>query len=160
MMSRFFSALDRNLEKVPAICFLGVMVVLASLVVFYRFVLDKGFSAAEELERMAFVWFVYMSVAYAAREGTHIRVEAHLGLVNKKAWRILRIVADGIWIWFNCIIIREGIDLVHSMIQFPYESPALGWSMAFPYLIIPISFTLMSVRIIPHMVREIKGLKE
>jgi len=136
------------------------MVVLLSTIVFFRFVLHKGFSAAEELERMAFVWFVYMSVAYAAREGTHIRVEAHLGLLNKRAWKILRVLADGIWIWFNCIIIREGIGLVHSMIIYPYDSPALGLPMAYAYSLVPISFTLVSVRIIPHILRELKGLRE
>ncbi len=136
------------------------MVVLASTVVFCRFVLHRGFSVGEELERMAFVWFVYMSVAYAAREGTHIRVEAHLGLLNKKAWKILRVLADGIWIWFNCIIVREGIGLVHSMIVYPYDSPALGLPMAYAYTLVPISFTLTSVRIIPHILKELKGLKE
>lgn len=136
------------------------MVVLLSKIVFFRFVLLKGSSAAEELERMAFVWFVYMSVAYAAREGTHIRVEAHLTRLNKKAWKILRVAADGIWIWFNYIIVREGIGLVHSMIIHPYDSPALGLPMAYAYSLVPISFTLMSVRIIPHILRELKGLKE
>jgi len=134
------------------------MVVLLTAIVFSRFILARGLSVAEELERMAFVWFVYMSAAYVAREGTHIRVEAQLLLLNEKAWKVVRLLADGIWVWFNYIIIREGIMLVHSMIIYPYESPALGWPMAYVYTIVPISFTLMSLRIIQHLWREFRGL--
>jgi len=134
------------------------MAVLLTAIVFSRFILARGLSVAEELERMAFVWFVYMSAAYVAREGTHIRVEAQLQLLNEKAWKVVRLLADGIWVWFNYIIIREGIMLVHSMIIYPYESPALGWSMAYVYTLVPISFTLISVRIIQHLWREFRGL--
>ena len=157
-MKRFFSFLERNLERIPAVFFLSTMIVLLSAIVFCRFILNRGLSAAEEIERMAFVWFVYLSAAYVAREGTHIRVEAQLQLLNPKAWKIVRLLADGIWVWFNYIIIREGVKLVHSMIVYPYESPALGWSMAYVYTLVPISFTLMSVRIIQHMGKELKSL--
>jgi TRAP-type C4-dicarboxylate transport system permease small subunit len=34
------------------------------------------------------------------------------------------------------------------MLQFPYISPTLGWSMAYVYLIFPLSFSLMTIRII------------
>jgi len=150
--------MERNFERIIAVFFLCTMVVLLTAIVFCRFVLLRGLSVAEELERMAFVWFVYISAAYVAREGTHIRVEAQLQLLNEKAWKVVRLLADGIWVWFNYIIIREGIKLVHSMIVYPYESPALGWSMAYAYTLVPISFTLMSIRVIQHIWRELKGL--
>jgi len=153
-----FSFVERNFERIIAVFFLSTMVVLLTAIVFSRFILARGLSVAEELERMAFVWFVYMSAAYVAREGTHIRVEAQLLLLNEKAWKVVRLLADGIWVWFNYIIIREGIMLVHSMIIYPYESPALGWPMAYVYTIVPISFTLMSLRIIQHLWREFRGL--
>lgn len=157
-MQPIFSFVERNFERIIAVFFLSTMVVLLTAIVFSRFILARGLSVAEELERMAFVWFVYMSAAYVAREGTHIRVEAQLLLLNEKAWKVVRLLADGIWVWFNYIIIREGIMLVHSMIIYPYESPALGWPMAYVYTIVPISFTLMSLRIIQHLWREFRGL--
>jgi C4-dicarboxylate transporter DctQ subunit len=157
-LKRILFFLERDFERVLSVFFLCTMVCLLSAVVFFRFVLQQGLSFAEEIERMAFVWFVYMGAAYAAREGIQIRVVAHLGLLSARARRLLMLVADIIWVWFNCIIIREGILLVHSMIIYPYESPALGWQMAYVYTIVPISFALMSIRVIQHIVRNFRAL--
>jgi len=49
---------------------------------------------------------------------------------------------------FNIVIIYKSIFLIKSMLQFPYISPTLGWSMAYVYLIFPLSFSLMTIRII------------
>ncbi len=149
---------EGNFERVLAVLALGTMVVLLTTIVFFRFALDRGFSSAEELERMVFVWFVYLSAIYAAQQGKHIRMEAQLQLLSPRARKIVRLLADGIWIGFNWIMIREGIYLVRSLFEYPYESPALGWSMAYVYMIVPISFTLISIRILQHIYRDLKGL--
>lgn len=159
-MKRVLLHLGTNFEQIFSILCLCTMIVLLSTIVFFRFALDRGLSFAEELERMAFVWFVYMGAAHAALRGRHIRVEAHLLLLNDRTRRVLRLLADGIWVWFNYIIVREGITVVHSMIIYPYESPALGWQMAYVYTIVPISFSLMSLRIIQHYVREFQEFRK
>jgi TRAP-type C4-dicarboxylate transport system permease small subunit len=45
-------------------------------------------------------------------------------------------------------MVFESIKVIQSMKEFAYYSPALGWSMAYVYYIFPISFTLMSLRIV------------
>jgi TRAP-type C4-dicarboxylate transport system permease small subunit len=45
-------------------------------------------------------------------------------------------------------MVIESLKVIESMKEFVYYSPALGWSMAYVYYIFPISFTLMSIRII------------
>lgn len=152
---RFF---ETNFEKLLAVFFLSTMVILLSATVFFRFILNRGLSFAVEIERMAFVWFVYAGAAYAARERRHIRVEAQLLLFSEKARAVLRVVADVVWVLFNIVIIREGIRVVASMIRFPYESPALGISMAYAYSIVPLSFFLISIRVVQNMVRDIRRL--
>jgi C4-dicarboxylate transporter DctM subunit len=45
------------------------------------------------------------------------------------------------------------------MMKFTYTSPTLGWSMAYVYLIFPIAFILMSIRIIQiNYLKLIKGV--
>ncbi|UCF84928.1 MAG: TRAP transporter small permease subunit, partial [Desulfobacteraceae bacterium] len=68
--------IDENFEKILANFFLFSMVALLSAIVFFRFVLNRGLAFAEELDRMAFVWMVYMAAAFAAQRGAHIRLEA------------------------------------------------------------------------------------
>jgi TRAP-type C4-dicarboxylate transport system permease small subunit len=152
--------LDENFEKILANFFLFSMVFLLSNIVFFRFVLDRGIAFAEELDRMAFVWMVYTAAAYAAQKGAHIRLEAMALILPKKVNRYMRYFADLLWVGLNLIIVKEGIYVVTSMFKYRYESPALGWSMAYVYTIVPISFILMTFRIFQRNIREILQLKE
>ena len=140
--------LDENFEKILANLFLFSMVALLSAIVFFRFVLDRGLAFAEELDRMAFVWMVYTAAAYAAQQGAHIRLEAVALILPKKVNQYMRYFADLLWVGLNLVIIKEGINVVATMFKYRYESPAMGWSMAYVYTIVPISFILMTFRIV------------
>jgi TRAP-type C4-dicarboxylate transport system permease small subunit len=151
--------IDENFEKILANFFLFSMVFLLSAIVFFRFVLNRGLAFAEELDRMAFVWMVYTAAAYAAQKGAHIRLEAVALILPKKVNQFMRYFADLLWVGLNIVIIKEGIHVVASMFTYRYESPALGWSMAYIYTIVPISFILMTFRILQRNIREIRQLK-
>lgn len=150
--------LDDNFEKMLANLLLFSMVSLLTAIVFSRFVLNRGLAFAEELDRMAFVWMVYIAAAYAAQMGAHIRLEAVALILPKKVNQYMRYFADLLWICFNFVIIKEGIKVVSTMFQYRYESPAMGWSMAYVYAIVPISFILMTFRIIQRNIRDIRQL--
>ena len=152
--------LDENFEKILANLFLFSMVALLSAIVFFRFVLDRGLAFAEELDRMAFVWMVYTAAAYAAQQGAHIRLEAVALILPKKVNHYMRYFADLLWVVLNLVIIKEGIHVVATMFKYRYESPAMGWSMAYVYTIVPISFILMTFRIVQRNIREIHQSKE
>ena len=93
------------------------MVVLLSAIVFFRFILDRGLSFAEELDRMVFVWMVYIGAAYAAQQGAHIRLQAVRELIPQLPRRYISYFADLLWILFNIFIIKEGINVVASMFK-------------------------------------------
>jgi len=130
-------------------------VVLLSAIVFFRFVLNRGLAFAEELDRMAFVWMVYTAAAYAAQRGAHIRLEAVGLILPEKINQYMRYIADLLWIGFNLVIIKEGLNVVVSMFKYRYESPAMGWSMAYVYTIVPLSFALMTFRIVQRQIRNL-----
>ena len=152
--------LDENFDKILANLFLFSMVALLSAIVFFRFVLNSGLAFAEELDRMAFVWMVYTAAAYAAQQGAHIRLEAVALILPKKVNQYMRYFADLLWVGLNSVIIKEGINVVATMFKYRYESPAMGWSMAYVYTIVPISFILMTFRIVQRNIREIHQSKE
>ncbi|MBW1698391.1 MAG: TRAP transporter small permease [Deltaproteobacteria bacterium] len=152
---KILKLIDENLEKFLSIFFLLTMVVLLSAIVFFRFVLNRGLAFAEELDRMAFVWMVYTAAAYAAQRGAHIRLEAVGLILPEKINQYMRYIADLLWIGFNLVIIKEGLNVVVSMFKYRYESPAMGWSMAYVYTIVPLSFALMTFRIVQRQIRNL-----
>ena len=148
--------LDENFEKILSVLLLMTMVALLTTIVFFRFVLGRGLSFAEEIDRWAFVWMVYIGAAYTAQMGAHIRLEAVQRLFPVKLKKFIEYFADFLWVCFCVVVVFEGVKVVISMFEMRYESPALGINMAYVYFIIPLSFILMGFRVIQRNFRRIR----
>ncbi len=144
----------------PALPYLlPIILVVLFVQIISREVFDVNISWSEELARFSFVWFVFFGASYAARLAAHNRVTFQFRWLSKKTQNYIEAFADAIWIVFNIVIIYKSIFLIRSMLQFPYISPTLGWSMAYIYLIFPLSFTAMTIRIIQvNYLKIVKGV--
>lgn len=102
----------------------------------------------EELSRMAFVWFVFLGATYAARLAAHNRVTFQFKLFPKIVGDVSTVVSDLVWIAFNCVMVYYSIRVIQEGFEYPEYSPTLDWIMAYVFMIFPIAFTLMTLRII------------
>ena len=102
----------------------------------------------EELSRMSFVWFVFLGATYAARLAAHNRVTFQFKLFPKIVGNISTVFSDLVWIGFNCVMIYYSINVIKEGFEFPEYSPTLDWVMAYIFMIFPIAFSLMTLRII------------
>jgi len=148
-----------NTESYICQFLLSFFIILLFIQIICREVFSMNISWGEELARFSFVWFVFFGASYAARLAAHNRVTFQFRWFSKKTANYIEAFADLIWIVFNFVIIHKSIFLIRSMLEFPYISPTLGWSMAYVYLIFPISFTLMTIRIIQvNYLKIVKGV--
>ena len=155
----FTKRLLDNLESYICQFLLSFFIILLFVQIIGREVFSLNISWGEELARFSFVWFVFFGAVVAAKLSAHNRVTFQFKMFPKKVQNYIEAFADLIWIVFNIVIIYKSIFLIKSMFQYPYISPTLGWSMAYIYLIFPISFTLMSIRIIQvNYLKLIKGV--
>lgn len=154
-ISKFFN----NIESYLCQFLLAFFISLLFLQVILREVFSYTISWGEELARFCFVWFVFLGAVVAARLAAHNRVTFQFRMLSKTVQNYIEAFADLIWLAFNCVMIYKSIFLISSMMQFTYESPTLGWNMAYVYYIFPISFTLMSIRIIQvNYLKLVKGV--
>jgi len=102
---------------------------------------------------------IYLSISYAASESAHIRIEIQFQKLPLFWVTVFLTLADLMWIFFNLVIIKEGISVVRSLLKFPYISPVLRVSMAYVYIIIPFGFFLMTVRVIQNAVLRVLNLR-
>lgn len=102
----------------------------------------------EELSRFAFVWFVFFGATYAARLAAHNRVTFQFKLFPKIVGNLSTLLSDLVWVVFNSIMVYYSINVVREGFEFPEYSPTLDWVMAYVFLIFPIAFSLMTLRII------------
>ncbi|PIE63717.1 MAG: TRAP transporter permease DctQ [Desulfobacterales bacterium] len=137
-----------NIESYVCQVLLCFFVTILFLQIFLRVCFNYVIPWSEEISRFAFVWFVFLGAAYAARLSAHNRVTIQFKLLPDWVKTCSGILTDIIWIAFNVVMIKKSLEVVADLTEFPYMSPALQWSMAYIYWIFPISFTLMTIRII------------
>jgi tripartite ATP-independent transporter DctM subunit len=127
-------ALDRTLELAAA----GLLVLLvgvALLQVFCRYVLNSSLSWPEEAARFGFVWFVFLGAAVLTRRGRHILIEMLPRALSPSGQRAHAAASRVISACCAVFLLDCGSDLVS---QATYISPALQWSFAWLYLAIPV----------------------
>lgn len=155
IIKRFFN----NFESYICQILLSFFVTLLFIQIILREVFSYTLTWGEELARFSFVWFVFFGAVVAARLSAHNRVTFQFKKFPKKVQNYIEAFADLIWLSFNFVMIYKSIWLIKSMMQFTYISPTLGWSMAYVYMIFPIAFTAMSIRIIQvNYLKLIKGI--
>lgn len=139
----------------------AILTVFLVGVLFYnvilRYLFGQTMPASEELARMLFLWVVFITAAGAARTGGHYRVTAQLLLLPQNVRRYILLVADLFWIALNLVVVYYGVELVLSMFEFPYISPGLQWNYAYVFIIIPVSFLVMTIRVLGRRIEEFKN---
>jgi TRAP-type C4-dicarboxylate transport system permease small subunit len=148
-----------NIESYICQFLLAFFITLLFVQIIFRELFNYTLTWGEELARFAFVWFVFFGAVVAARLAAHNRVTFQFNKFPKKTKNYIEAFADFIWLIFNVVMIYKSIFLINSMMQFTYTSPTLSWNMAYVYLIFPIAFTLMSIRIIQvNYLKIVKGI--
>lgn len=144
---KLLNTLD-SLESYISQALLTFFVCILFSQIFMRVFFDYVITWSEEISRFSFVWFVFFGATYAARLGAHNRVTVQFNLFPPIVKKICLLLSDIVWIIFNTIMTIESFKVIRDLGEFKYHSPALGLSMEYVYWIFPISFTLMTIRII------------
>lgn len=130
-----------------------ILILLLSLQVFLRYVLRTNISWSEEVSRMAFVWAIYGSIAYAAKHDKHIRLSFVIMMLPTKAQRWVLAFADIVWMALNVLVIYHSILYIQRLFRFPFISQTLGINRVWTYFIVPIGFGLVTYRIAQNLVK-------
>ena len=155
-MRTLFKVLD-HFELYVGSVFLSLMVVLLFVQIFFRFVLNSALTWTEEVSRFAYMFAIYFAASWAAKRDAHIRVTALVDLFPPRVRFASLLFSDLLWVVFNLVVIKYGIDLMMQMIRFPFRSPVMEWSLAWIYMIIPLGFGLMTLRILQRYYLKLTG---
>ena len=148
-----------NFESYVCRGLLTFFVVLLFAQIISREFFEYSFAWSEELATYMFVWFVYFGASHAAKMSAHNRVTFQFKALPKKVVHIIEGIADLFWLGFNVYFVYLSIDFVFFKMNIFWKSQTLGVPMKYFYLILPIAFTLMSIRIIQvNYYKLVKGI--
>jgi len=148
-----------NLESYLCRTLLVTFVTLLFVQILSREIFGYSITWSEELSVYLFVWFVFLGSSYAAKLSAHNRVTFQYKWLPQKLSSFMELLSDLIWISFNSYFIYISYDFVFNRMNLFWKSQTLGIPMKYIYLILPIAFTLMTIRILQvNYMKFIKGV--
>jgi len=123
-----------------------VMLFIIFLQVIFRYVLHSSLTFSEELARYLFVWTVFMGSAVVARDNGHIVVGVLTERLKGKKAKYVKSAAYIFTMTFVAILFYQGLRMM-KLSSFQH-SPALGISMSWVYLAIPVATFVMFCNIL------------
>jgi TRAP-type C4-dicarboxylate transport system permease small subunit len=142
-------------EEAVCYSFLAALVVVASLQVFTRYVLNASLSWTEEAARMLFTWIVFIGAALIVKRGSHISIDILVKVLPPAPRRWLLIVSHMATLAVVAILAVKGFQLLQ--ITGISESPALGIRWAYVYAAFPIGMSLIGVRYLFALIALLRG---
>ena len=161
-MSAERSILSRLNNFETAICevLLSVFVLLLFAQILARQLFGFSIAWTEELSTYLFVWFAYLGAVVAAKMSAHNRVTFHFQFMPKWLAKTLHTIADLLWVAFNMYFVWLSYDFVFNRMNLFWKSQTLGVPMKYFYMILPVAFTLMSIRILWNLYQNVvKGVE-
>ena len=152
--------LDRNLEGALAAFLMAAIVLLISLNVFMRYVLDASLSWGEELTLSVFVWFVWLAASYAFRHRKHVRITVFRDFLGTRGQLWLDILADLLILGFLAVLVFECVKLINLPFVASQKSVVLGLPIPILYASAPVGAALSFLRVLQHVVESFRAMRK
>ncbi len=137
-----------HLETMLCEFLLAAFVLLLFAQIVARQLFQYSIAWSEELSTYMFVWFAYLGAVVAAKMSAHNRVTFHFQFMPKAMAKAMLVLADLLWVAFNSYFVYLSYDFVFHRMNLFWKSQTLGVPMKYMYMILPVAFTLMSIRIL------------
>ncbi len=148
-LKRFLSNLDINFCVIA----LAVMMVVASMQIFFRYVLNSSLMWTEELCRFLLIWVSFLSVSCATKYDSHLYVDVIPAALkqNRVSAMILRWTRAAAWVGFSVYFGYMGWSTFTRVVEY---SQALYIQLKWIYLAIPVGMWAMAIRVLVGTIKE------
>ena len=154
---RLFVFFWNKLEESLAVFLFALMLIFGFFQIASRFgIIPIPLDWTEELSRYAFIALVYISASLGIAHKRHVRVEIIENIIPPHIFRYMCMFVDLVWCIFNLVIAYEAY--IFAVDSFGTVSPVLEWDMGYVYMIIPVTFFLMAVRVAVNLIEETFGI--
>ena len=149
--------LDKHFEKPFLVAGMLAMIVIIVFQTLYRYigsaVLEESGGAVwtEELARFIFVGISYLAIPLAIKSRTNIRVDILYDRLSPRLKEISWISVDICFLLLAIFMLNLSLTQTRMQLLYPQTTSALQIPYFIPYLVLPISFSLMVIRLLQDM---------
>ncbi len=162
--NKVFDGLDKSMNAmIYILCIVeviigGVLSILLSLGVFYRYVLQSSLIFSDELSRILFIWFGLLGATIALHEGSHAGFDLIKNRLKGNAARIVGIITYTLIIIYAAVLGYGCITILPK--QFRQSYPILKISHFWSYLSVVVGMGLLILRASYSLIRLIQKKEE
>ena len=149
-LDRVIGRLER-LNVVLCQVMLVVQIVVVSYVVFGRFVLNRTPAWGEALSKFCMVWFTFLSIAFAVKSDSHIRLAALDLVFPLRIRRMLYVLSALIVAAVAVFFVIQGLHLME--LTWTSRMPGLRIPRAWLYLSVPVAGVMILITLLGKLVR-------
>ena len=146
--------INKFVEALITLLFTAIVIV-GTLQVFNRFVLNISLSWSEEFQKFAFVWLVFLAIPVAYNRAAHLRVVTFFERFPASMQRVMQWIVDLLWIGLGVSLVTYTWRLMQVT---KYQlSPGLGISMSLVYAGMVIGGAYLVLCVLTNMAVRIKA---
>ncbi|MEH6648724.1 MAG: TRAP transporter small permease [Motiliproteus sp.] len=157
-MKAFISKLDLECERWLCLMFYTMIVLTLVSEVLRRFGLSYSSIWGEEIARYSFIYLAWFGAALAVRNRSHIRIDVLLNALGRRSKAALYLFGDLASLLLAVVALWVSIEPVMTSIEFGSVTDGLRISKAWFLIAVPLGFTLITVRLLQSMWRDIQDL--
>ncbi len=154
-----FKKFDQDGERWLALPLYTLVVLTVFLEIFRRFFLSYSSIWAEEVARYAFIYIAWIGAAAAIKERAHIRIDFLLPLLSMRWRTVVCVFGDIATLVLAVLALNWSIEPVITSIEFGSVTHGLRVSQAWFLMAVPLGFTLIILRLLQSMKRDIADLR-
>jgi TRAP-type transport system small permease protein len=153
------AALSRlvRIDVVLASASLLVMVGIALVNVFCRFVLNAPLLWGDEMVKLLFGWFCFTGMSVIAGRYQHLRIDLIDRILPERAALLNRLLGNAIVLLIGLILLVWGVSLAWS--QLGNRFAAMPISRAWSFSALPVGALLMTLRLLPLIALDARRLR-
>jgi C4-dicarboxylate transporter DctQ subunit len=151
--------IDQEGERWLVLPLYTMIVLTIFMEVIRRFFLSYSSIWAEEIARYAFIYIAWIGASYAIRERAHIRIDVILPLLSNRWRTIVFIFGDIVTLILAVLAVYWSMEPVINSIHFGSVTHGLRISQAWFLFAVPLGFTMMILRLLQSMKRDISDLR-
>lgn len=147
-----FAARTAFWTGIGVIILMAAFTVLITIAVGLRYILGMGLEWSEEAGRYLMIWMGFLAASLALRESAHVGIVVFRAALPPRVRRWVVLAGALLVAVFLAVVTYQAVRLVIMVI--PQESLVIPFSMAWPYLAIPIGSSLMLLQLLSVTIRQ------
>ena len=158
-IKQFLHKIDKEGERWLTLPLYTMVVLTVFMEVFRRFFLSYSSIWAEEVARYGFIYIAWIGASAAIRERAHIRIDFILPLLSNRLRALAYIFGDAATMVLAVFALYLSMHPVLNSIEFGSVTHGLRVSQAWFLFAVPLGFSMMTVRLIQSMKRDISDFR-